>query len=627
MRIVVLGDFHLCSNRQLSVQAMEDVRNCRPDLVVPLGDFGTGAHIGSPSGLEEAYELLKEIGAPLRPILGNHDLQRESGPERQPHGTMESAFRQLYGLEASYGVIEYEHFRLVFASTEAQPEESCRQVQECYVSEEQFLQLVRILNCRRGVPVIMFTHAPPIGCGLRTVPDTHVRATNAYLDQNYDPARWLHLVRSYPEIVMWFSAHYHLSHHYPDAHTFRYGTHFFITGVHGSCTRDGRRQSRIIDVTDNQFAVGTLDHDERSVIHDADLRFPHPLAVLMQSKMFRRLEACPIGQLSVKRNSLVAMPGGRFAAASEDMFVWEACPAWEAVLGSLHVGVNVRDLVSSKDGIWSIWDNCIGISPYWAAERFVRVKSGGVPAIHERWDAPIQHIAAKSEGGVWAVSDGSLWSIRVNEADRKDRCMESRKLCNMDEPTAQLISDGFRCWIIARSGRLYRWDGLRLECINMSCRILTLCAKDGRAAAVVEDEGLLKIAWIEEDGSIRYENWPMEGLERLPLDNDADVRLICLGNGHHRHVILLLQGRLYYWAGAGCPAIRLDIEGTVASLSGVCPDDSLSMENGRFAFTTIADGEIRSRLEVWELANVNTSEQDCISNAGARSAASEGYLE
>ena len=40
MRIAVLGDFHLAPNEQaLHEAAMDDIAACKPDLVVPLGDF------------------------------------------------------------------------------------------------------------------------------------------------------------------------------------------------------------------------------------------------------------------------------------------------------------------------------------------------------------------------------------------------------------------------------------------------------------------------------------------------------------------------------------------------------------------------------------------------------------
>ncbi|WP_187375187.1 metallophosphoesterase family protein, partial [Paenibacillus antibioticophila] len=281
MRIVVLGDFHIDGQHpELTIKAMEDVAMIAPDLVIPLGDFGRNGRIGRPEGLREAKEHLDRTQAPLRPIMGNHDLERESGGV-QPSGTMEKAFLDIFGLQEPYGVLEFREWRLFFASTEPQPADSCYDVQECYATDRQFDALVTKLKERPGVPVIFFTHAPPIGSGLRTVPRVHVRSTNAYLDQNHDPYRWLELVRSFPEIVMWFSAHYHLSQGYVNSHTLIQGTHFFLTGVHSSCTRDGKRQSRVIDIHPAGLSVRTLDHIERRITEEGTFAWKGSPGTLM----------------------------------------------------------------------------------------------------------------------------------------------------------------------------------------------------------------------------------------------------------------------------------------------------------------------------------------------------------
>ncbi len=82
MRIVVLGDFHINERElQITEQAMQDVKACNPDLVIPLGDYGSNRIIGTVEGLQQAYSFLTQIQTPLRPILGNHDLEKESGRE------------------------------------------------------------------------------------------------------------------------------------------------------------------------------------------------------------------------------------------------------------------------------------------------------------------------------------------------------------------------------------------------------------------------------------------------------------------------------------------------------------------------------------------------------------------
>lgn len=265
MRIAILGDYHINADHlHYTTQAMEDIKGVSPDLVVPLGDFGSNEVIGSVEGLEQGHKYLSMIGAPIRPILGNHDLERESGVGVQPKGTIEQALRQLYHLEASHGVIELEYARLFFLSSQAIPEDDCYHIQECYTSD-QYEWTQQKLRERPDVPVIVFSHAPPVGSGLRTVPQVHVRDTNAYLDQNHQPYKWVELYRNHPQIMMWFSAHYHLGHDYPDSDAERFGTHFFMTGVHGIATRDGKRQTRIIDLQPNEITVRTLDHEARAL--------------------------------------------------------------------------------------------------------------------------------------------------------------------------------------------------------------------------------------------------------------------------------------------------------------------------------------------------------------------------
>ena len=134
MRIVILGDFHLTpAQPHIANDAMDDVNRIQPDLVVPLGDFGSSGKIGSPAGLEEAWSHLHRLDAPLRPILGNHDLQEESAGSRA-HYSMFEALREVSGVEAGGGFLEFDDFRLMFAGTDPQPADSCWTVQECYVA-------------------------------------------------------------------------------------------------------------------------------------------------------------------------------------------------------------------------------------------------------------------------------------------------------------------------------------------------------------------------------------------------------------------------------------------------------------------------------------------------------------
>ncbi|GIQ63142.1 hypothetical protein PACILC2_17100 [Paenibacillus cisolokensis] len=99
-------------------------------------------------------------GVPLRPILGNHDLERESGNGKQPKGTMQERFLQMFQLDKPYGVLEFENYRFFFASTEPQSPDSCYDVQEVFASDEQFAWLTGKLKERPNVPVIFLLTLP-----------------------------------------------------------------------------------------------------------------------------------------------------------------------------------------------------------------------------------------------------------------------------------------------------------------------------------------------------------------------------------------------------------------------------------------------------------------------------------
>jgi len=412
MRIIILGDFHLTpSQPQIADMAMEDVNEQHPDLVIPLGDFGAGG-IGSPAGLEEAWTHLRKLDAPLRPILGNHDLQEESAGKRE-HYSMIKALREISG-EAGGGFMEFENFRLMFASTDPQPADSCWSVQECYVAPEQFTNLMTTFQERPGVPIISFTHAPPIGCGLRTVPTVHVRSTNAYLDQNHDVYRWQRLYRENAEFIMWFSAHYHLGHDHHNSMMDVCGTHFFQTQIHGLQTRDETRASRVLDVTPNSITVSTLDHITRQLTKKSQWHFNGSMTQLMEAKKQKINSGCkPEPQFTLSAEPLPgclqALSEDRFLAGTADGFLWEVEPATRSVLGTLHIGPPLSGVVVADELVWRSWENKIVSVPKDDLSRFIRVqKSESFPGRLYEIDEPVITLT-KTKTGVAALGKHHLW--------------------------------------------------------------------------------------------------------------------------------------------------------------------------------------------------------------------------
>lgn len=430
MRIVILGDFHLTpSQREIADLAMEDINSIQPDLVVPLGDFGAGGgKIGSPAGLAEAWEHLGELNAPLRPILGNHDLQEESSGKRA-HGSMAKALQKICNDATGHGFMEFEKFRFLFISTDPQPADSCWQVQECYVSPQNFQKIRRGIEERPGVPIVVFSHAPPIGCGLRTVQTVHVRATNAYLDQNHDPRRWEALYREHKEIVLWFSAHYHLGHDHPDSVSNVLGTHFFQTQIHGLQTRDETRQSRVLDIAEGSVTVSTLDHIARKQTAKSQWHTDQSLGELMDSKA----EALTGGREPELRIPLSDAPlPGCFRRLNEDRFLigtaegrlWEVEIPTRSVLGTWHAGPPLSGVIVTEKRVWRAWQNQVISQPKDTLARFIRV--GEPKTLPGRRYEIEENISALigTESKIFALGSQHLWEYSLKE----DRFIRSDSL-------------------------------------------------------------------------------------------------------------------------------------------------------------------------------------------------------
>ena len=387
MRIVIIGDYQLENTpEEMTIMAMEDVRKTKPDLVVVMGDYGKNSDLGKPETIFKCKNFLDLTESSVYPLLGNHDFQNEIGNNVLPHGTIEKAVREAFGVEDTFFIYEHENFRLFGISLDSWEVDPPISINECYVSDQHFQWIISKIAERPGVPIIMLTHAPIMGCGLRTVPVVHVRAANAYMDQSTDPLRWIKLTEC-PEIIMWLSAHYHLSHQYPDSLVERNGVVYALTGVHGGVTRDGKRQSRILDINDDKIELRTLDHIERKVIEKVDYESMIPTMLNRRRNLFPRVSPPvvpnwlasfePLGPGGVK-----PIGNGHVLISTNDDFLWEADPQWCVVLGTLHYKDGpVSDYCISERTIWRAFRNIIAGVNANSPWRFTREKF--IPNHHE----------------------------------------------------------------------------------------------------------------------------------------------------------------------------------------------------------------------------------------------------
>ncbi len=598
MRIAILGDFHLNSTSSAWTElAMEDIARVKPDLVVPLGDFGSRETIGSPEGLEEAARFLNRLSVPLRPIMGNHDLERESGAGPQTQGTMQRHFTRLFGLERPYGVLEYDFVRLFFASTDPQPPHSCYSVQECYVSDEQFDWLCGKLGERPGVPVIFCTHAPPMGCGLRTVPRTHVRATNAYLDQNHDPHRWLRLIRDTPEIVMWFSAHYHLSHIHPDSQTFRGGARFFMTGVHGDRTRDAHRQSRLVDVDSDGIQVRTIDHIERRVtwVGGWSCRGDRSLWANRQTISLSHAYSCPVGTEPAVAHGVVSLDHGRYLVATENGYSWETEAAGEAVWGTCHIGPALTGMALSRQRIWMAWGNEVGWADRHSPWRFVRNAGDAWPERKMELGQPVKRIASREAGGIWAFTGDEIHIVDWDDAGSGKWTASCAAMLHADE--AQLSGRADGVVILTDTHELMRYTESTRSMKRLRSHVLAWDDWNGQEAAIVRKDD--RLAVIESDNGKTSCAFPFP--EHLLPDSCALLPFLYLGD--HR-AVCIMKDTVYYVSVYENTMQRLDVTiGRAVALAkegGTGDRDAMSCQEFAVAMRPAASGE-HPLLQIWRL--------------------------
>lgn len=486
LRIVVLGDFQFdLSEAYLTESAMDDVAKVEPDLVVTLGDYGCNGLLGKPQGIEQAYSYLSVIGRTIRPILGNHDLQYETGDNIFQHGTMNNVLCNLFKVSDHHGVMEFDQFRLFFISTDPQPPESCYYSQECYLTDENFENILENLRKRPGVPALFFSHAPPIGSGLLTVPYVHVRATNAFLDQNHNPYRWFKLIQEFPEIVLWFSAHYHLGHMHPNSISERVGTVFFMNGVHSSVTRDGCRQSRVIDITPYSIQVKTLDHNHRALMDTIDWEHKGCLTGLFERKeniiKLKTSESImslyyhsPIRSPLASANSPIKIVGdfstgggaisarsvfeannGHLFAATENGYLWEIDMQYGEALGTLHYHESpLKGIAITDNLVWRIWDNKIAVSDLNSPFRFVReINDNKHESVLSTLEIPAQCICGKSN-----VSALLGCNNRMYEALLSVQNIVIKEICSVNDNISQLAHCSNGTYIKTVQNEVYFYD-------------------------------------------------------------------------------------------------------------------------------------------------------------------------
>lgn len=255
--LAVLGDLHYEPHAEADfARARKQLQALALDAVVQLGDHGGYTHCGTWQSFQEGLDFLSSLGAPFSTLIGNHDLE---GEEYASDADSVAAFLRAFGYARPYYTIELgEALGVCLSSTSFRSNPFCQH--EVRLDAAQVAWFEATLEANRDRPTFVFSHAPIIGSGLRVLQSIHLKCPNAWLNHTGDAGRFVRLLGGHPQVKLWFSAHDHLGHDYPDSVTRVGACHFVHVGVIGQVSRDGRRTSRLVEHDASGFTLATFDH-------------------------------------------------------------------------------------------------------------------------------------------------------------------------------------------------------------------------------------------------------------------------------------------------------------------------------------------------------------------------------
>jgi len=293
--VAILGDLHLdprkmddyYAGREHFIPILEDAESRGVSVgLVSLGDLGESKSV-RPSetqelfaGTTECHELaadfLSSFGVDYEVIGGNHDLE---GIDEFPtdEGNLE-AFCRIHGKDRMQFARKIAEKTLLVGLGSTVFRTAKYTSHEVTVDDAQlqwFEDLVASHPAEEGWKLFVFTHAPPIGSGLRVLQENHVVNGCCWLNHSggKTTVKFIELVRKHRCIKAWFSGHFHLGQDYQDSITFptipreegpypnRGSCVFAQTSVMRSGTsRDTRQQSRLLRGNKDGFEIVTVNH-------------------------------------------------------------------------------------------------------------------------------------------------------------------------------------------------------------------------------------------------------------------------------------------------------------------------------------------------------------------------------
>lgn len=276
----ILGDLHLdprhMEDHYAGREHMKKFLTGDKACVVSLGDLGESKEVdetkqlfaGTSACLKLAKDYLDGFEVPFEVVGGNHDL--EGIDEFKSDEENLQAYLSILDKPSPYFKRLIAHKTLLIGLGSTVFRDAVYTSHEVFIDEPQiewFENTIKQCPAEDGWKVFVFSHAPPMGSGLRVLQENHVVNGCCWLNHSQkNTGKFIDIVRANPCIKAWFSGHFHLGQDYQDSITFPEGNNrgscvFCQTAVMSKrSSRDGRQQSRLIRGNANGFTISTVNH-------------------------------------------------------------------------------------------------------------------------------------------------------------------------------------------------------------------------------------------------------------------------------------------------------------------------------------------------------------------------------
>ena len=237
---------------------------------LPIGLSGTSeCHQLAHDFLQSWGEAPNEHGAGYEVISGNHDLE---GIDEFPSDEENlAAFLRIHQKPRMQFMHQVGPKTLLIGLGSTVFRAAQYTSHEVTVDMEQmswFKDTLESHPAEDGWQLFVFTHAPPMGSGLRVLQNNHVVNGCCWLNHSGENVRdFIALIRKYRAVKAWFSGHFHLGQDYEDSITYpsqeaNRGSCVFaqVSVMRAQVSRDRRQQSRLLRGNSEGFEIATVNH-------------------------------------------------------------------------------------------------------------------------------------------------------------------------------------------------------------------------------------------------------------------------------------------------------------------------------------------------------------------------------